>query len=534
MAQATPHPDATPPSFAELRSVLRETSSWEELTRELSEHSVTLGSPKAGSVELRSGDSQLPWPSGVDPAELARRFGEPYSEYVEREAARKDIARGLEALPKAGSWSQAQEAFKAQGLELATHARAPAVIRDGHAEPIPADLLTQLEARWRHPFREWRDGLPARPDPSLLQRHVQDATSWRDLASRLATERVQWDFDVGTGKILAFDEHARRVELPAAPRLNTLESRFGEPFRTTSLAAGRFEALEAAVGEARSWPDLAQRLRDAGFRMDLNDAHNGFRLIERTTQLPVHTGERPMPVPPLSDLEKRFGAFHPWAKAVASVEGEAHRVAETTELRERLESEHSRSAALTRDLEARLSRHERLQTQLTDSEAAYRTHLAEAFRPAEIPKVEAALDSHLGRNGYRATAEALGRHPQRFGRLFGRGGPFPGAQRREARAAAQFAARRLRSLHELRLRLSALPQPPKQAAIETARQTFERADRHLRQLPSQQQMMSRVAHRLEAAGGLEVVAPGLTPPAFRIATAATALAARAMVQQAER
>lgn len=534
MSPPAPLPDATPPSFAELRSVLREASSWEELTRELSERSVSLESAKAGSLALRSGDSQLPWPSGVDPAELSRRFGEPYSAHLQREAARKDIAKGLEVLPRARSWSEAEQTLKAQGLELSSQSRAPTVISNGHAEPIPQDLLTQLEARWRHPFREWRDGLPARPDPTSLNRHFEEATSWRDLTSRLASERIQWDFDAATGKIVAFDEHARPVQLPAAPEVSTLESRFNETFRTTALEASRYEALEAAVNEARSWPDLAQRLRDLGLRMDIDQDHKGFQLVDRASQLPIQAGQRPLPVSPLSELEQRFGAFPAWAKSVASVEKAAQKVAETTELRERLENEHSRSASLTRDLQSRLSRHERLQNQLTDSQAAYRTHLAEAFRPAELPRVEAALEAHLGRHGYRATAEALQKRPQKFGRLLGRGGPFPNAQRREAQAAAQFAARRLRSLHELRLRLSALPEPPDQAAIDTARQTFERAAGHLHQLPSRQQMVSRVAHRLEAAGGLKAVGPALTPPAFRVASAAAALTGRAMIQQAER
>lgn len=532
MAPSTPHPDSTPPGFADLHSVFREASSWDELTQKLADRSVSIQDHGGGSLALRSPDSQLPWPSDIPAAELARRFGEPYAEYALREATPKSIVQGFETLSKAQSWTDAQQALEALGLELWSNP--PHLVSEALAVPIPQDLLTQLETRWRHPYHEWRQGLSPRPDPSRLHRHIEQATSWRDLASRLDSERIHLDFQSFTGRIIAYDEHARRVELPATLDISTLESQFGEPFRMAELDASQLELLKSAVREAESWPDLAQGLRDMGLHMDPDFHHNDLVLKDGLTQLPVYRGDGPWPIPALSDLEERLGAFGPWADAVASVEQAALRAGISTELRQRLEVEHSRAAGLTRHLESRLSRHQRLRDELLNSQAAYRGHLSEAFRSAEIPRVEKALVAHLGDHGYQATANALTRRPHKFGPLLGRGGPFPNARRRQARAAAQSAARRLLGLHALRLRISALPDPPDQAAIHNARNTLQRVGRRLHRLPSRQQLMGRVAQRLEAAGGLEVVAPSLTPPAFRIASAAAALADRALVQQAER
>jgi|GEM_PF-5134257 len=534
MALSAQSLDSTPPAFAELRSIIREASSWEELAKRLSNHSVTLEQSDPRKVELRSGDLELPWPAGTDPKELSQRFGEPFSAFQEREEARQRIAKGLETLRRSDSWDEAHKGLRTQGLRLARDSGSPAIATDRHKEPIPKDVLTQMESRLRHSFEDWRQGLPQRTGPAELKPHLEQASSWNDLTARFAEDRLQWDFDPADRSLLVFDEHSRRIDLPDAPQLPQLEERFGEPFRTAPLDDRRREDLESAFQDASKWPELSQRLDDLGIRLQVSEDARSFRLVDRDSGLPLPTDENGLHMPSAQELEKRIGPLPAWSQEVASVQAAADELARTMETRERLEAEQSRAAGLARDLESRADHSERLQSQLAEAEAAYPAHLAEVYRPAELPKAQAAIESHLGQNGHRVTAEALRDRPQRFGKLLGRGGPFANDQRREAQAAAQFAGTRLRSLHELRLRLSALPTPPDRAAVQAARQTYERVSQHLRTLPSRKQMVEKVNATVHAAGGLPMVAGGLSQVALQMATATVARASSVVVQEAER
>jgi|GEM_PF-3309338 len=135
---------------------------------------------------------------------------------------------------------------------------------------------------------------------------------------------------------------------------------------------------------------------------------------------------------------------------------------------------------------------------LARDRAAFRSHLAEAYRTTSLPKAREALARHTEHRGRVATAAQLKQEPSRFGRLHG----LPGSQaRREAKRAAKAAAHRLRTFETHRHDLSKLP--------------GRRSVRHLRRLEGElalvRHQLSRVpslrGHQLdliravEAAGG---------------------------------
>lgn len=318
-------------------------------------------------------------------------------------------------------------------------------------------------------------------------------------------------------------ERHRGIELSSGERRfydRTGERSFGQHVR---------EVTRPDLREARSWAGLHHRLADYGLQFEKRG--RGLVITDGEHRVKASFVDRKSSLP---QLQKRLGPYQAASRDLI-LTGKSERWKDIRAIRRVAEGfvRHRDAAHHARVEAAKRFRQQdakeetlRLERQVDAVSNELDQHLKQVFRDPTAARGH--FDDLERSRGNSTAVQELASSPDRFGKLRGRGGPLPSAERQDAVRVARYAARTGRDLADSR-RTLADHIAHRRSAAKGAKlaKTVRRTKRVAPKLPSRA-VLARSAAKLVNRLGWEIVARAIPSPHLQLLRLTLSLSRRAM------